>query len=126
MAGSVSASTRAGVGRSLDGEAGATVDEQVEVDLARPPAPARLTTERSLHGLELREQFQGPARGVRGGRNVQGDDGVRGTRAGPCRRLVLSVKARDAAESCAGECRERVDRLGQRGLGVAEVRPRPM
>ena len=76
FAGSRSASTDWAVGRPLDRDPRPTEDEQVEVELARAPAPSLPAPEGALERLELGQERQRPGRRVGSGRRVDRDDGV--------------------------------------------------
>ena len=51
-------------GRPLDGDPGSTEDQQVEVELARPPATAILPAELAFEALERREEVEGAGRRI--------------------------------------------------------------
>ena len=67
---------RAGLGRAVDREPGATEDEQVEVELARTPAPPAAAPEVALEALQRREERRRARRRIRACRNVERDDRV--------------------------------------------------
>ena len=116
---------RAGLGRSIDRKPGSAEDEQVEVELARTPAPPTPAPKTALEHLQRREELGRTDLRVRAGRNVERHDRVakigligdadRGSR----------VQEGDAPKPYAGEPCERLNRLGQRSLGVTDVRPEP-
>ena len=107
------ARSRAGRGRTRAGRGRARADPSADA------ADVRTSRSRSLSAARRRERR---GRRVRAGRHVQGDDRVAEVglvRLAPGRR---HVQARDAAQPRAGEGRERGDRLGQRRLGIPDVR----
>ena len=115
---------RARLRGSLDGDAPAPEDQQVEVELARTPALTLLPPERALEPLERGQERDRAGFGVAAGGDVQGDDGVpEFGLVGDADRLGR-VEPRDAAQADPGDRRERPDRVGQRRLGVADVRPK--
>jgi hypothetical protein len=79
-------------------------DEQVEIELARRPAPSVAAAEGPLDAFEGGQQPQGSRGGVRAGGEVEGDDSV------PELRLVghpdgrRGIEARHAPQACPGEC----------------------
>ena len=122
FAGSIAASIdRAAVGRSMLTRA-TPEDQQVEIELARPPALARPTPELALELLSADRSATAPRSRIRSGRDVERDHGVAELGlVGDADRLGR-VQARDPAQARAGERGERPDRLGQRRLGIADVR----
>ena len=116
---------RAGLGRPLDGDPVATEQQQVEVELARPPAGALPAPERPLQLLERDEQRDGPGRRIRAGRHVELDRrvpelGLVGHADGRRR-----VEPRHGAQPRARQGPQRMDAGRDRPGRVAEVRPEP-
>ena len=94
--------------RPLDVDPVAPEHEQVEVDLARAPALARLPPERPLQALERDEQRRGAGRRVGAGRHVERDAPRCGTRAGRRRRRARwRTAARRRAAATPGQGGER-------------------
>jgi hypothetical protein len=116
---------RAGLGRAIDRELGAAEEEQVQVELARTPAPPAAAAEAALEALHRREETRRARRRVRAGRHVERRNRVAEFRliGDPDRRG--GVQPGDAPEPHAGKRGERADRLGQRSFGVADVRTEP-
>jgi hypothetical protein len=116
----------AGVTRPLDVDAVATVDQEVEVELARSPSRAPPTTGLSLKGLETAEQCEGGGLGIRGvGGDVQRNDRV------PELGLVGDaprrgrIQPRHAADRHAWQCVECRHRVAERPGCIPEVRAEP-
>ena len=110
--------------RSLDIDAVTAVHEEVEVDLARSPALARSTAAPPFEGLERAEQRESSGLRVAGiALDVDRDCrvaelGLVGHAPGRGR-----IQSRDVAHSDAGKGIQRVDRVGDGRVGIAEVRP---
>jgi len=62
--------------RSIDRQPRPTEDEEIEVELARPPALALTSPERALDRLEGNEEGRGTGRRVGAGRHVECGDRV--------------------------------------------------
>jgi hypothetical protein len=116
---------RASLGWAVDSELGASEDEQVEVELARAPAPPAPAPEVALEALQRSEERRRARCRVRAGRYVEGHDRI------PKFGLIGDAdggggeQPGDAPKLHAGERGKGSDRLGQRSLGVADVRPEP-
>jgi hypothetical protein len=116
---------RCALGRSLDGEAVAAEEQEIEVQLARAPAPALTATELAFEPLERDEQVRGPRSRVGAGWDVEHDDRVQEVGlVGDADRL-RSIQARDASEASARQVAQGVYRLGERRACVADVRTEP-
>ena len=76
FAGSVVGVDRAGVGWSFDRDARPPEHQEVELELARTPAPPMPPAELALQVLEPGEEVEGAGRGIRAGRHVEGDGRV--------------------------------------------------
>ena len=111
--------------RPLDREPVAAEDQEVEVELARPPALPLAPAELALEVLQRDEQVHGAGRGVRARRDVERDDGVQEVGLVGDTDGRRAVEARDAAEASAGQGAKRRHGVGQRPARVADVRPEP-
>lgn len=99
--------------------------EQVQVELARPPALALLPAERSLELLEGDEQGDGARLGVVAARDVEGGRGI------PELGLIdepdgfCRVESRHPRQPGAREPGERVDAGSKARRAVPEIGPEP-
>lgn len=116
---------RAAVRRPLDREAVAPEQEQVEVELAGPPAPAPATPGLPFEGLQRDEEVGGAGGGMGAGRDVERDHRVEEVRLVRHADRGRAVQARHPAEASAGKRAEVGDRPGQRRARVADVRSQP-
>src|SRR6185503_16489431 len=113
---------RRAFGRSLDRQPRSTEEQQIKVELARPPAPPLLPPELALEALELDEELGRPGRRGRTGWDVQREDGIEevGLVRDPDR--LRSVEAGHATEARTRQGRQRGNGPGQRPPGVPDVR----
>jgi hypothetical protein len=114
-----------GGGRAFDLQPVVAEHQQVEVELAWTPPPARTATERLLQAFQRVEESKRPGLRVRASRHVERDGGVgelglvgHADRAG-------QEEPGHAPEPDAGERRERPHRSSQRGPGIANVGSQP-
>lgn len=114
---------RAGSRGPLHPDAGPPEQEQVEVELAGPPAGAVATAERPLEPLQGDEQGERAGRGVGAGRDVERHDRVAELRLVGHADGFGDVEARDPGQSHAGQGREGANRRGEGRGGVSDVRP---
>jgi hypothetical protein len=114
---------RQALGRPIQGQPRAAEHEQVEVELARPPALPIASAERPLELLEGDQESRRPRRRIGPGGDVKGDDRVaeRGLVDDPDRRR--DVQPRHRVEPCPGQGRQRTDAGGERRGGGADVCP---
>ncbi len=110
---------RAAGRRATDRQARPAEDEQIEIELARAPAPALAPPEGALEPLEGDEQRRRSGGRIGAGRDVECDDRVPelGLIGYPDRRR--RVEARDAGEPGARQGREGVDGRRERRRRVA-------
>ncbi len=108
---------------ALDVDASPPEHEQVEIELTRAPALARPAPEVALERLERGQQSDRAAFRVRQGGDVECDHCVAELGlVGDADRLGR-VEPGNATEPRASQRGERSNRLGQRRLGIADVRP---
>ncbi len=110
------------LGRTLDGKPGPSEDEQVEIEFARTPSPAPTAAERPLDRLQVRQQIEGTALGIRPSRHVDSHNGIPelGLIGDPDRRR--GIQPRDRPEVGGRQIGDGPDRLGERRIRIAEVR----
>lgn len=111
------------LGRAGQRKPGAAEDQQVKVDLARPPALAILSPECSLETLERHEQRNPAGCRIRPRGHIQGHDGVPEVRLIHGANRLRCVEPRDAPEPHTGQRREHADACGEGRGSIAEVRP---
>ncbi len=116
---------RSGFRRSLDVDPVAAEDEQVEVQLARPPPLALTPSERSLQPLQPDEQRQRAGGGIGPARDVDRDNRVEELRLVDNTDRHRRVEPRDASQPGTGQDGEGLDRCGDRLGRVADIRPQP-
>ena len=102
------------LGWALDADALPAEHEQVEVELARPPAIPLAAAERPLDPLERHEQGDGADLGVGAGRRVERHDRVQEVRLVGDADGLRSIEARDASEMRAWQGGQRRHGGGQR------------
>ena len=113
---------RAGGRRAIDRQPRPAEDEQVEIELARAPAPPLAPPEGAFEPLERDEQGGRAGGRIGATRDVEGDDGV------PELGLVLDpdrpagVEARDGRQPDARQGGQGPDRGRERPGRVAEIR----
>ena len=112
----------ASLGRPLDGDPVPPEHQQVEIELARPPASTRATPGESLQRLELAEERERARRRIGTGRHIHRHDRV--VEIGLVGHAPRSgdVQRRDPAQADAGQTRQRVHGPGQGRRRVTDVR----
>jgi SAM-dependent MidA family methyltransferase len=111
--------------RAFCREIGPAEDEEVEVQLARPPAFAFLAPERALERLQGRQEAEGARSLVGTGRHVKSHDGV--PELGLVRLAPRSrrIQARHAAQPHTRQGGQGPNAGGQGGGGIAKIRTEP-
>ena len=114
---------RASLGRPVDGHSGAPEDEEIEVQLARPPAATFASPERPLEALERHEQGRGAGFRIGPAGNVQPDHRV--VECGLIRHSNggRQVQPRDPGQANPGQRRQRPNGGGESPRRIADVRP---
>ena len=107
--------------RPVDCQPGAAEDQQVEVELAWPPAPARLAAERPLDRLQADQQDRGPDLRIGTGRDVEGGDRVAELRLVGDPDRIGRVQPRDGDQARTGQGGQGMDGGTQRLGGVTQV-----
>jgi hypothetical protein len=103
----------------------AAEDEQVEVQLARPPSLALTPPERALQPLQRDEETQRAGRRIGAARDVDRGDRVMEVRLVDHTDGRGDVEPRDAAERGTRQRGKAADPGGDRLCRVADVRPEP-
>jgi dipeptidase E len=98
-----------------------TEHDEIQVELARAPAPPDAASEGALEVLEARQQGQRARCRVRTGRHVECHGGVAELGLVDDPHRFGRVEAGDASQAYAGELVERPNRLDQLRLGLADV-----
>jgi hypothetical protein len=116
---------RLGGGRTLDGEPRATEQQQVEVELARPPPPATPASGLALEALQLHQQARRANRGVRVAGNVERHGGIQEVRLIGDADGPRPIQPGYATDPSAWQCRQGRHGAGQGSPRVTDVRPEP-
>jgi hypothetical protein len=109
-------------GRPIKGQAGPAEHEQIEVELARPPALALLSTECPLELLQGDQQGRGTGRRLRAGGDVDRDDRVAERRLVGYADRGSDVQARDRVGPKAWEGGKGPHRPSDRRRRIVQVR----
>jgi hypothetical protein len=116
---------RHAIRRPFDGEPMAAEHEEVEVELARPPALSLAAAGFALECLQCDEEIRGTDRGIRPRRDVEGCDRIQEVRLVRDADGFRAVQPGHATEASAGQSAERHDGVGQRSTRVTDVGPEP-
>jgi hypothetical protein len=108
--------------RSLDRKFRPAEDEQIEIQLARPPSPSDLAAECTLELFEGDEQGRCSGRKVWARRHVERDDGIEEVRLVGQSDGRGSIQARNAAHASAGQGGQRRDCRSERVGRIADIR----
>lgn len=115
---------RASGRRSFDGDARPPERQEVEIELARAPAPSLPAPERALERLERDQDGQRARLGVETARDFECDDSVAELRLVGHADRRRGIEPGDAAEPSPGKRRQRANGLDEDRLGIADVRPK--
>ena len=96
-------------------------DQQIEVDLSRPPATPRLAAEAALESFQLSRTSSAPVAGPASGRNVEGCDSV--PELGLIRSHGAVAYSRDTLRRLIPGAASASTAVGKRRLGVPQVGP---